>query len=66
MQMMTKIVGPVGKIFITISLLFKLSLAPFHMWAPDMCEGVPTITTALLVIIPNRGFYSISTSGFSK
>ena len=43
------LMGPVGKIFITISLLFKLSSAPFHMWAPDVYEGAPTITTALLV-----------------
>lgn len=49
----------VGKILITISLLFKLSAAPFHMWAPDVYEGAPTIITALLATIPKVGVYSI-------
>ena len=40
-----------GKVLITVSLLFKLSGAPFHMWAPDVYEGAPTITTALLAAV---------------
>ena len=39
-------------IFLCITLLFKLSVAPFHMWSPDVYEGAPTITTAFLVIMP--------------
>ena len=53
------LIGDVGKIFITVSLLFKLSVAPFHMWAPDVYEGAPTITTALLVIMPKIGVFSV-------
>ena len=49
----------VGKILITISLLFKLSAAPFHMWAPDVYEGAPTVITALLAIVPKVGIFSI-------
>nr|YP_001648493.1 NADH dehydrogenase subunit 2 [Topsentia ophiraphidites]ABW83855.1 NADH dehydrogenase subunit 2 [Topsentia ophiraphidites] len=49
----------VGKILITISLLFKLSAAPFHMWAPDVYEGAPTIITALLATVPKVGVFSI-------
>ena len=49
----------VGKILITISLLFKLSAAPFHMWAPDVYDGAPTTTTALLAIVPKVGVFSI-------
>ena len=49
----------IGKILITISLLFKLSAAPFHMWAPDVYEGAPTITTALLATVPKIGVFSI-------
>ena len=49
----------VGKILITISLLFKLSAAPFHMWAPDVYEGAPTTTTALLATVPKIGVFSI-------
>lgn len=53
------LIGDVGKIFITASLLFKLSVVPFHMWAPDVYEGVPTITTALLAIVPKIGVFSV-------
>lgn len=49
----------VGKILITVSLLFKLSVAPFHMWAPDVYEGAPTITTALLATVPKVAVFSI-------
>nr|YP_004123639.1 NADH dehydrogenase subunit 2 [Oscarella tuberculata]ADO51384.1 NADH dehydrogenase subunit 2 [Oscarella tuberculata]AFX73451.1 NADH dehydrogenase subunit 2 [Oscarella sp. violet]AFX73466.1 NADH dehydrogenase subunit 2 [Oscarella tuberculata] len=51
--------GEVGKILITISLLFKLSAAPFHMWAPDVYEGAPTTTTALLAIVPKVSVFAI-------
>lgn len=51
--------GEVGKIFITISLLFKLSAAPFHMWAPDVYEGAPTTITALLATIPKIAGFAI-------
>lgn len=53
------LIGDMGKILITVSLLFKLSAAPFHMWAPDVYEGAPTITTALLVIVPKIGVFSV-------
>lgn len=53
------LIGDMGKILITVSLLFKLSVAPFHMWAPDVYEGAPTITTALLVIMPKIGVFSV-------
>lgn len=53
------LLGDVGKICITASLLFKLSVVPFHMWAPDVYEGVPTIITALLAIIPKIGIFAV-------
>lgn len=53
------LVVDVGKILLTVSLLFKLSAAPFHMWAPDVYEGAPTLITALLAIVPKIGVYSI-------
>lgn len=42
----------IGILFIAIALLFKLSAAPFHMWAPDVYEGSITSVTALFSIIP--------------
>lgn len=53
------LMGDTGLIFIIVSLLFKLSVAPFHMWAPDVYEGAPTITTALLIIIPKIGIFFV-------
>ena len=31
-----------GAVFILIGFSFKASLAPFHMWAPDVYQGAPT------------------------
>lgn len=32
-------------VFIFISLLFKITAAPFHIWAPDVYEGSPSSST---------------------
>lgn len=40
----------VGVLFILISTGFKLAIAPFHMWAPDVYEGAPTPVTAFLSV----------------
>jgi NADH-quinone oxidoreductase subunit N len=45
----------IGCTFIIIALLFKLAAAPFHMWAPDVYEGSPTIVTAFFAIVPKIG-----------
>lgn len=41
-----------GLTLIIVSLLFKLSAAPFHMWAPDVYEGSPSPITAFFSILP--------------
>nr|YP_009738011.1 NADH dehydrogenase subunit 2 [Epizoanthus illoricatus]QIB71087.1 NADH dehydrogenase subunit 2 [Epizoanthus illoricatus]WGU19886.1 NADH dehydrogenase subunit 2 [Epizoanthus illoricatus] len=56
------IMTPIGSLLITVALLFKLSAAPFHMWAPDVYDGAPTTTTALLAIVPKVGIFSILVS----
>jgi len=35
---------------VSVGLLFKISAAPFHMWAPDTYEGAPTCVTAFLAV----------------
>lgn len=37
-----------GAIMITIGLLFKIAAFPFHFWAPDVYQGAPGLTTALM------------------
>ncbi len=48
-----------GCIFITIGLLFKLGASPFHMWIPDVYEGVPTPITALFAIVPKIAYLTL-------
>ncbi len=38
-------------ILVTGGLGFKISLAPFHMWTPDVYEGAPTPITAFLSVV---------------
>jgi NADH-quinone oxidoreductase subunit N len=45
-------IASVGVCFILIAVLFKIAAAPFHMWAPDVYEGSPTIVTAYFAIVP--------------
>jgi NADH-quinone oxidoreductase subunit N len=35
-------------IFVVTGLAFKLSVVPFHMWAPDVYQGSPTVATLLI------------------
>ncbi len=42
----------VGMILIIVGFCFKLSAAPFHMWAPDVYEGAPTPVTAFFATAP--------------
>jgi NADH-quinone oxidoreductase subunit N len=39
-----------GFVLILAGLFFKLSLVPFHFWAPDVYQGAPTPVTALLSV----------------
>ena len=48
-----------GILFVIIAILFKLGAVPFHMWLPDVYEGVPTIVTALYSIVPKLALFSL-------
>ncbi len=41
---------PIGMVFgmvmVATAMFFKISAAPFHMWAPDVYQGAPTIVLA--------------------
>ncbi|WP_316636162.1 NADH-quinone oxidoreductase subunit N [uncultured Flavobacterium sp.] len=39
---------PIGMILMIIGMLFKIAAVPFHFWAPDVYEGSPALTTALM------------------
>lgn len=40
-----------GVLMMLVAMLFKVSAAPFHFWAPDVYEGSPTVITALMSTI---------------
>jgi len=42
----------VGLVFIVAGISFKLSAAPFHMWAPDVYQGAPTAVTLFIGSAP--------------
>ncbi len=37
-----------GILLIMIAMVFKVSAAPFHFWAPDVYQGAPTVITAFM------------------
>lgn len=41
-----------GCVLLLAGLGFKISMAPFHVWAPDVYEGAPTPVTAFLTVGP--------------
>lgn len=48
-----------GLVFIVAGLAFKLSAAPFHMWAPDVYQGAPTSVTMLIGGAPKLAAFAI-------
>jgi len=54
-----------GVLFILVGMLFKLSAAPFHFWAPDVYEGAPTSVTAFFAIVPKIAILSLVVRLFS-
>lgn len=45
-------VALVAILMILIGVLFKLSIAPFHMWTPDIYDGAPLVVVALFSSLP--------------
>src|SRR5215472_14681103 len=48
-----------------VGLLFKISAAPFHMWAPDAYEGAPTTVTAYLSVASKAASFAFLLRLFS-
>ena len=49
----------VGFALIFVGICFKLSLAPFHMWAPDVSEGAPTSTSMAIATSSKVGAFAL-------
>ena len=46
-----------GLVLIGIGFLFKVAASPFHNWAPDVYDGVPTIVTSWLTTMPKISIF---------
>lgn len=53
----------IGLTMVSVAMFFKIAAAPFHMWAPDVYEGAPALSTALMStlakVIAIGGFYRL-------
>jgi NADH-quinone oxidoreductase subunit N len=46
-------------VFIVAGIGFKLGVAPFHMWVPDVYQGAPTAVTLFLASAPKLAAFAI-------
>ncbi len=48
-----------GSVLMLSALAFKVSLAPFHMWSPDVYQGAPSLITAFMAsVVKISAFYA--------
>jgi NADH-quinone oxidoreductase subunit N len=46
-----------GLVLLLVALSFKVSVAPFHFWAPDVYDGAPAVVTSfMMTIVKIAGF----------
>lgn len=50
---------PAGLALIMVGLGFKLSLAPFHLWTPDVYQGSPAPVTAFLATVSKGAVFAL-------
>lgn len=50
----------VASVMVLGGFAFKLSVAPFHMWAPDVYEGAPTPVTAFLSVVSKTAGFAVA------
>ena len=49
----------IGLLLIFFSLFFKLSLAPFHLWSPDVYENSPTSSSFFFAVVPKISIFVV-------
>ena len=58
-----------GAVLMLAALSFKVSMAPFHMWSPDVYQGSPSLITAFMMsVVKISAFFSlfrVMTIGFA-
>lgn len=51
---------------LTVGIGFKLALAPFHMWTPDVYQGAPAPVTAFLATVSKGAVFALLFRYFSQ
>lgn len=49
----------VGFFFVFISLFIKVSIAPFHLWSPDVYENAPTSSSFFFIMLPKLSLFFV-------
>jgi NADH-quinone oxidoreductase subunit N len=47
-------------VILSVALLFKAALVPFHWWTPDAYEGAPTPITAFMSVAPKAAAFAMA------
>jgi len=48
-----------GLALMVVGIGFKLAVAPFHMWTPDVYEGAPSPVTAYIATVSKGGMFAL-------
>ncbi|GMV76869.1 MAG: NADH-quinone oxidoreductase subunit N [Chitinophagaceae bacterium] len=57
----------IGLVLIFSAMLFKISAAPFHFWAPDVYDGSPSVFSSfMMTIVKAAGFIALINLFFYK
>lgn len=58
-----------GLLLLMFAMAFKVSVAPFHFWTPDVYDGAPTVFTSFMATIVKAGafiaFFKLFAEGYA-
>ncbi len=54
----------IGVAFCAVGLAFKVSVAPFHQWTPDVYQGAPTPVTSFMAVATKAAAFAVFTRFF--
>ncbi len=49
----------IGIALLTVGLAFKVSIAPFHQWTPDVYQGAPTTVTGFMAVATKVAAFAV-------
>jgi NADH-quinone oxidoreductase subunit N len=56
----------IGQVMIFVGVGFKLAVAPFHVWAPDVYEGAPAPVTAFIATVSKGAVFALLVRYFAN